>query len=260
MTGRSLGAPRRTQLDALRRASTRSHIYNVLRSEIVALEVLPGQALSENELADRLSVSRTPIREAIIRLADEGLVEVVPQLGTFVSRISVRDVLEVQFIRETLECASLPQAIQRISDDDERSLRRLLDEQAEAGRSGDLQHWFATDEDFHHSLLEIGGHHKIWPIVASTKAHLDRVRLLTLPDPELLGELHRQHREILDNIVAKQRRKAHDVLRRHLRLAIDLLQPLEEKHPDYFLLDDQSVDESASSTQRPSRARTSPRR
>src|SRR5690606_35948518 len=171
MSRRALGAPRRSQLDTLRGASTRSHVYNILRRAIVTLEFLPGQALSENELAARHSVSRTPVREALIRLADEGLVEVVPQLGTFVSRISARDVIEVRFIRETLERASLPHAIQRIGRDDEKKLGLLLDEQEEAEQEGDLQHWFSTDEDLHRTLLEIGGHPKIWPIVSSAKAH-----------------------------------------------------------------------------------------
>ncbi|HEX6336993.1 MAG TPA: GntR family transcriptional regulator [Jiangellaceae bacterium] len=238
MTRRVLGAPRRSQLDTLRGASTRSHVYNVLRRAIVTLEFLPGQALSENELAAKYAVSRTPVREALIRLADEGLVEVVPQLGTFVSRISARDVIEVRFIRETLERASLPDAINRIGRDDERKLRRLLEEQQEAEQDGDLQRWFTTDEDLHRTLLEIGGHPKIWPIVSSTKAHLDRVRMLSLPDPGLLRELHSQHRAIVENVIAKEQNKADDVLRHHLQLALSALQSLEKRYPDYFILDD----------------------
>lgn len=238
MAGRPLGAARRSQVGVLRRASTRTQVYTVLRRAIVSLELLPGQALSENELAARYSVSRTPVREALIRLADDGLVEVVPQLGTFVSRISVADVVEIQFIRETLERASLPHAIKRVSTADEKKLRRLLDEQEEAELEGDLQHWFSTDESIHRTLLEIGGHPKIWPIVASAKAHLDRVRMLTLPDPALLRELHGQHREIVESVISKDRRQADQVLKQHLRLAVELLEALEDEHPDYFLLDE----------------------
>jgi GntR family transcriptional regulator, rspAB operon transcriptional repressor len=238
MTRRAISAPRRNQLDVLRGASTRSHVYNLLRRAIVSLEFLPGQALSENELAARHSVSRTPVREALIRLADDGLIEVVPQLGTFVARISVRDVVEVQFIRETLELASLPFAIERIGRDDIRKLRRILDEQEEAEQDGDLQHWFATDEDLHRMLLEIGGHPKVWPIVSSTKAHLDRVRMLSLPDPGLLQDLHGQHREIVEHVIAKDLDAADRMLRHHLQLALGALESLEERHPDYFVLDE----------------------
>jgi DNA-binding GntR family transcriptional regulator len=238
MTRRALGAPRRSQLEALRGASTRSHVYNILRRAIVSLEFLPGQALSENELAGRHGVSRTPIREALIRLGNDGLVEVVPQLGTFVSRISTRDVIEVRFIRETLERASLPHAIERVGKDDEKRLRRLLDEQEAAEQDGDLQHWFQTDEDLHRTLLEIGGHPKIWPIVSSTKAHLDRVRMLSLPDPGLLQDLHGQHRSIVEHVLAKDEKAADVVLRHHLQLALGALESLRERYPDYFVIDE----------------------
>lgn len=238
MTRRALSAPRRNRLDALRGASTRAHVYDLIRRGIVSLEFLPGQGLSENELATRNEVSRTPVREALIRLADEGLVEVVPQLGTFVSRISVREVVEVQFIRETLERASLPYAIEAVGREHERKLHRILDEQEEAEQDGDRQRWFATDEELHRTLLEIGGHPRVWPIVSSAKAHLDRVRMLSLPDPGLLRDLHHQHREIVANVIARNTEAADEVLRHHLQLALGALESLEERYPDYFILDD----------------------
>jgi len=238
MAERALRAARRNQVDVMRRASTRTHVYNVIRQAIIALELPPGRALSENELATRYAVSRTPVREALIRLADDGLIEVVPQLGTFVARISVGDVVEVQFIRETLERASLPHAIKRIEPADERRLRRILAEQEDAEHDGDLQRWFATDEDLHRTLLEIGGHPKIWPIVSQAKAHLDRVRMLTLPNPDHLRALRAQHLAIIDHVSAKQRREADSVLKDHLHLVIDALERLEDKHPDYFVVDD----------------------
>jgi GntR family transcriptional regulator, rspAB operon transcriptional repressor len=254
MAGRALRSPRRAQLDVLRSASTRSQVYALLRRAIVSLDLLPGQALSENELAARHSVSRTPVREALIRLADEDLVEVAPQLGTFVSRISVRDVIEIQFIRETLERASLPHAIKNITATDEAYLRALLDEQEEAGRKGDLHHWFATDEDLHRTLLEIGGHPRVWPIVSSAKAHLDRVRMLSLPDPTILDELLTQHRAIVDYVTSKQRKKADEVLSHHLRIALDILEPLEAEHPDYFVLDDEDEAGAAPAASAPAQA------
>lgn len=239
MAQRTLGPGRRTQVNVLRRASTRTHVYNVIRRAIISLELPPGQALSEIGLATTYSVSRTPVREALIRLANDDLVEVVPQLGTFVSRISVRDVIEVQFIRETLERASLPHAIKRITPADGRRLERILEEQQDAEESGDLHHWFATDEDLHRTLVEIGGHNKVWSIVSSAKAHLDRVRMLTLPDPKYLRELHGQHHDIVEHVLAKRTRQADQLLQKHLHLVIDWLEELEQQYPDYFIDDDQ---------------------
>lgn len=238
MAQRTLGAPRRSQIDVMRKASTRTHVYNVLRQAIVTLKLTPGQALSENELAAEYAVSRTPVREALIRLADDGLVEVVPQLGTFVSRIDPQQVKEVHFIRLTLESASLPHAIKRMQPRDERKLERILAEQLDAEEDGDIERWFETDEDLHRTLLEIGGHKRAWPVVSASKAHLDRVYMLTLPDPAKLSDLHAQHRAIVDQVVSKQRRQSEKELREHLHLPIDVLPDLEKKHPDYFLPDE----------------------
>lgn len=230
---------RRVQLSRMRDSSTRSQVYTQLRSEIITLTMRPGQALSESELAEVYGVSRTPVREALIRLADDNLVEVVPQLGTFVSRISVREVTEAQFIRETLERASLPQAIKRITKTDEAQLRALLVRQADAGERGDLIEWFSTDEQLHRALLEIAGHPKTWSVVSSIKAHLDRVRMLSLPEPEILSSMHGQHSTLVDHVVGKRTQQADKLLTQHLRGVLGVLEPLEKQHPDYFLLDDE---------------------
>src|SRR3954452_5033883 len=97
------------------RASTRArdHVYVKLREAIVTAELEPGRQLSENELAARMGVSRTPIREALVRLRDERLVEIAPQLGTFVARISDRQLADAQFAREALECAAIRLAAAR---------------------------------------------------------------------------------------------------------------------------------------------------
>src|ERR1700751_1292311 len=94
--------------------TTRVEAYDALRASIISLQRAPGQRLSEAELAKELGVSRTPVREAIIQLRTDGLVEVTPQAGTFVSKISLRNVREAQFAREALECAAIREAAPRI--------------------------------------------------------------------------------------------------------------------------------------------------
>lgn len=225
--------PRRNE--ALRRLSTRSVVYARIREAIVSVEMTPGQALSENELAAQYGVSRTPVREALIRLADDGLVEVVPQLGTFVSRISLEDVKEAQFIRESLERASLPQLVGAVSEADIARLRQLLDVQRAAMAAGDQRGWFTADEDLHRTLLEMAGHPNVWPIVHAAKAHLDRVRRLSLPEPHVLSDLTEQHAAIVDNVVAGAGKAADAVLTKHLRLVFEHLEPQQAHHPDYFL-------------------------
>lgn len=224
---------------AMRRgASTRSQVYAIIREAVVSLHLLPGQALSENELATQYGVSRTPVREALIRLAGDGLVEVVPQLGTFVSRISELDVREAQFIREVLECTSLQEAIKRVTEQDARRLREIIALQREATEAHDITRWFALDESLHRTLLEVAGHPRVWPIVHSAKAHLDRVRMLSLPEAIVLEELVEQHSDIVEHVIGKRRRQAESVLTQHLRLVFEYLEPFKQRYPDYFLLDE----------------------
>lgn len=229
---------RRSRIEVARGGSVRDQVYALIRQAIVSLDLVPGQALSENELAGEYGVSRTPVREALIRLADDGLVEVVPQLRTFVSRINPRDVREAQFIRETLELASLPDFAKHATDSDALALRGLLDAQRAAAADGDQHRWFALDEDLHLSLLEIAGHHGVWPVVQSAKAHLDRVRMLSLPEPTLRAELTGQHADIVEHLFAGRPERARAAMAEHLRLVLDHLVAFEQRHPDYFVPDD----------------------
>src|SRR3954452_5329577 len=120
-------------------------IYDALRDAIVRVAVRPGQAISETEMAASFGVSRTPIREALIRLADDGLVDIYPQAGTFVSRIDLAAVREAQFVRQTLETAVAIQAASTSSG--VAVFERILQRQEQAIRDGDFGEFFASDED-----------------------------------------------------------------------------------------------------------------
>src|SRR3954469_10910625 len=102
-------------------------VYDRLREAIVSTELQPGQLISEHELAEALGGSRTPVREAVARLRDDQLVEVVPQLGTYVSRISVSGVDDAQFLREALECSAVRLAAERVDADDVAALREVIE-------------------------------------------------------------------------------------------------------------------------------------
>ena len=109
-----------------RRGPARARVYATLRDAIVSAAVEPGRQLSENELAAWLGVSRTPIREALQRLGEERLVAVVPQLGTFVTRISTTAVGDAQFVREALECAAIREAAVRARGEDVAALEAIV--------------------------------------------------------------------------------------------------------------------------------------
>src|SRR3954447_13952822 len=123
---REVAASALTRISRTDGGRARLAVYGALRTAIVATELEPGRQISENEVADMLGVSRTPVREAVARLRDDQLVEVVPQLGTFVSRISVAGVDDAQFLREALECSAVRLAAERADAGDVSELGALL--------------------------------------------------------------------------------------------------------------------------------------
>ena len=160
--------------------TTRVEVYESLRASIVSLQRTPGQRLSEAELARDLGVSRTPVREAIIQLRADGLVEVTPQLGSFVSKISLSNVREAQFAREALECAAVRVAAERIDAAATERLRQNVALQRAAQTSADLEQFYRLDEAFHRELVATSGYPGISELLDRSRAHLNRVRRLSL--------------------------------------------------------------------------------
>ena len=207
-------------------------IHDALRDAIVRVAVLPGQAISETEMAASFGVSRTPIREALIRLADEGLIDIYPQAGTFVSRIDLAAVREAQFVRQTLETAVAVQAAASAAG--VTVFEPILERQERAIRDGDFAEFFASDEDLHRKVFELAGHGATWRLVQSAKSHLDRVRQLDRPGEATLLEMLRQHRAIAAAIVAGDADAAAEVVREHASVILAIAPDVAARHPDLF--------------------------
>jgi DNA-binding GntR family transcriptional regulator len=216
----------------------RAQVYALAQDEIVALEFKPGQPLSEKELSLRYGVSRTPVREALLQLADEGLVEIYPQAGTFVSRISVHGVAEAQFIREALECAALRRAVGNVKPADVKRLESNIERQQEAHAEHDVDTFYTLDEAFHRALVEHSGFPGVWRVAQRSKVHLNRARRLSLPEISTIGALIEQHTAILKHVAAGEPDQAEDVLTAHLRMVLADLPALRREYPDYFIEDE----------------------
>src|SRR6478752_6377637 len=147
------------------RGTNRKVVYETLREQILTMALPPGAALSENELAAVLGVSRTPVRESLILLTEEGLVQVFPQVGSFVSRVDANKVADAQFIRESIELASLADIPDEPDRDVVADLRANLQQQHDPGI--EVEGFFALDEQFHHGLLRLGGHANVWSTVVA---------------------------------------------------------------------------------------------
>jgi DNA-binding GntR family transcriptional regulator len=213
------------------RRTNRKTVYETLRRKVLTLEYPPGSALSENELAAQLGVSRTPVRESLILLAEEGLVQVFPQVGSFVSRVDPARVADAQFLREAVELASLEHLPATLDPDIVRELRENLAAQVRPGL--DVEEFFALDESFHHALLRLSGHGSVWATVVSAKGHLDRARRLGLQAtaPPAFTE---QHAEILDAVLSGDVAAAHTAMRAHLRAVFDDVEQIRQRSPELF--------------------------
>ncbi|MFE4833832.1 GntR family transcriptional regulator [Arthrobacter sp. NPDC056691] len=214
------------------RLSVRDQTLDTLRRRIISLQLPPGEPLSENELAQELGVSRTPVRESLILLREEGLVQVFPQIGSFVSLVDLGRVAEAQFVRVAIECASLKDAV--VDATGLAGLRGILAAQREAEAAGDVEEFFRLDEAFHRELLRLAGHESAWTAVNSAKAHLDRARRLSLIDTRPVSTLIEQHTAVVDALEANNRPEADSSLRVHLRGVFEDVKRIQASSPELF--------------------------
>lgn len=217
--------------------SNRRVVYETLRRKVLTLELPPGAALSENDLAAALGVSRTPVRESLILLGEEGLVRVFPKVGSFVSRVDADRVADAQFVREAVELAALDDVDPAALDPEIlAALRENLAQQRAPGV--DVERFFALDEEFHHGLLRLSGHGSAWSTVVAAKAHLDRARRLGMQQPAGLDRLADEHESVLDAVVAGDVAVARDRLRSHLRAVFDAIERTRRRSPELFAAED----------------------
>lgn len=221
-----------------RRLSLGDQIYDQMRERIVTLEWEPGRMLYENELSERLGVSRTPVREAIRRLADEELVDVLPQRGTRIALISARKVKEIQFIRELLETGAFREAARLWDPECHRTVREKLaaslEAQARAAKAGDLPAFFRHDEAFHRLIMGVVGNETLLVVINKMRAHLNRVRFLSLMDDRDEARILAEHEALLEAVESGEEERTVRLLKAHIGKLGDVMQRLERRHPGYF--------------------------
>jgi DNA-binding GntR family transcriptional regulator len=193
-------------------------VYEHLLGDIVRGLLPPGTPMAELDLCHRLGVSRTPVREALIKLADADLVRILPQRGSFVAPISFEAFRNAQFIREHLECALVGEAVRYIDATSLRELTEIIERQEEAAAAGRTEAFYEHDEAFHDAIARLSRYTGVWTVIRQTKIHFDRVRHLTLVlDAAHIPLLIEQHREILAGLANCSEAQAVAAMRRHLR-------------------------------------------
>lgn len=175
-------------------------VYQELRYKIVAMQLKPGDPVIEKDIAAGYGLSRTPVREAIQRLADERLVEVFPQSGTFVGRIPYGELPEAMVIRKALESTSVRLAAEHATKSQMLALAMIIEQQREAAEIGDQAAFHKLDEAFHAKIAEISGYPGIWRQVQQVKVQVDRYRRLTLVQEGRMAAVIADHERILQGI------------------------------------------------------------
>ncbi len=215
------------------RISVVDQLYAALRMAIIGNELSPGARISEAEVAQQYGISRQPVREAFITLANEGLLDIRPQRGSFVAKISLAAVLDARFVREAVEAdivkllAATPDAALLAN------LRQQLTRQQELV-GGSARDFMEADEIFHRTLAEGAGKGNAWRVVEEMKAQMDRVRFLSsmhFPVARLID----QHRAIVDAIAEGDATGAETRIRTHLQGILSDLPVIKQERPEYFL-------------------------
>jgi DNA-binding GntR family transcriptional regulator len=203
-------------------------VHDHLRDEIISGSLIPGTELTEIGLAGSFGVSRGPVREALGRLATEGLVTIRPRRGAVVRALSSEEFIEAYQVREALEMMAVRLAVPKLTEEDLDALERLVDEMAALAKAGDLQGFFAVNTEFHQRFFEASGNRMLAGFYRQLRGQIDRHRLRSL---ELRGELSRsvaEHRAILAAARAGDVERAVTLASEHIR--VPQLRLLVEEH------------------------------
>ncbi|AOR64069.1 GntR family transcriptional regulator [Pectobacterium wasabiae] len=209
-------------------------IYRVLRKDIVECNIPPGKLLSEKEISVRFDVSRQPVREAFIKLAEAGLVQIMPQRGTFVMKISEQRVAEARFIRQALECAIVRRAAEMVTDEQLLTLEHNLRRQELAAQNEQVREFLSLDDSFHQLLTQVANCPLAWETIESIKATMDRVRFLSLSQVSPPPSLIQQHYLIFNALKAHDPDAAEKAIREHLQEMIYSITPIAQQNSDWF--------------------------
>ena len=208
-------------------------LHRYLRMAIIRGDLKPGQQLSEAEIGKRCSVSRQPVREAFIKLAEERMVMVLPQRGTFVNKVSVSQVLDARFVREVIEVAVAQEAAMKASPSAIDELRQIVAAQGQLP-PGSLDEFQTLDDDFHRTLALSVGKEYAWRVIEEVKVQYDRVRYLSLDQASQYPLVVGQHARIIDCVESGDPIAAAAATRTHLREILISLPQIAKRHPEAF--------------------------
>jgi DNA-binding GntR family transcriptional regulator len=219
------------RLDRTRQATPQ--VLEQLRDAILSLDLVPGTVLARQELADHFGVSQTPVREALLRLSEEGLVDVFPQHATLVSRIDIAAARQAHFLRRSIELELVHQLALEAPAGLVEQMKATIAQQAALSAAQRYGDFVGADRAFHRLMYEAGGVPDLWEMVSRVSGHVDRLRRLHLPTAGKTEAILRDHRAIVRGIEAKDPAAAQAALRKHLSGTLSAVDEICRQYPDY---------------------------
>ena len=222
-------------LDRSRQAAPQ--IFDTLRERILSLTLKPNTLLSRAALQAEFGVSQTPVRDALMKLEEQDLVEIYPQHATVVSRIDVGAARQAHFLRISIEL----EALRRVSIEHDQAfvdqLRSAIEHQKQLVAASDYPSFVIADLAMHHMFFTQAGVPDLWLLIRRHGGHIDRLRRLNLPMPGKIESVIENHVAIIDAVERRDPDGAATALRQHLSGTLSTVDRMREQYPDYFLSD-----------------------
>lgn len=210
--------------------------YGALRRGIMEFRFAPGERLSPTAIRERLGVGRTPVREAIVRLRQEGLVVTRPKSGSYVALVDLDAAECARFLRSNTERVVVVECCSRAGEKDIASLRKLLDDQERAMKAHDQRTFFDADNRMHEELYTIAGRRRAWAWLEETNLDLERYRWLHVQARGMgWGSILAEHQELVEAIAKKDPEEASYVTVHHLHVMLDERNEVTTAFPGYFV-------------------------
>ena len=220
--------------------SVATRTFEVLLDQILTFRLKPYDLVSEKAMSEALGVSRTPVREALARLAGMGVIDIYQQRGSVVAPLRMSDLAKSQFLREALEVGLLLRALESPNRMElVQLLRNELAVQETFAAISDDRRFYKSDEALHQHIATHAGFPGIWADIMNAKLHMDRFRYLTFPRIDSMSIVLAQHRAIVDAIEAGDKTAAEEAMRSHLRRVFSVVHFAQERFPEYFDPSDQ---------------------
>jgi DNA-binding GntR family transcriptional regulator len=201
----------------------REIVYESLKSTIISGKIPVGERIVEKEYAERLNISRTPIREALRALEVEELVEYKPRLGVVVKRITMDDVFEIYKIRQHLEVLAAISAMDNITEGEIKDIEELLSITEEKNAQGDIEEVIRLFGVFNQKIYEASRMKRLTSMISKLNEYLQRFRNISISDNHRRESALRDHREILKAIVEKNKLEIEDIIKKHLEHSLEVV-------------------------------------